>query len=82
MCFSDGRLGQKLTFFHSDRKKGGESGEAGVGGDEVFRGDTTFTGFTAFFGVGSGKWRRYFYCLELLFNQSQQSPIYRYGYSQ
>jgi hypothetical protein len=28
--------GQKLTFFQCDRKKGGEGGEAGVGGDEVF----------------------------------------------
>jgi len=43
------------------RKKGGESGEAGVGGDEVFRVDTAFAGFNTFFGAGSEKWRRRFY---------------------
>ena len=32
--------GQKLTFFQSVRKKGGESGEAGVGGDDFFRAAT------------------------------------------
>ena len=31
-----GEGGQKLTFFQSDRKKGGESGETGVGGDDDF----------------------------------------------
>jgi len=43
------------------RKKGGESGEAGVGGDEVFRVDTAFTGFTTFFGVGLGECLRHFF---------------------
>ena len=28
--------GQKLTIFQSDRKKGGEGGEAGVVGDDFF----------------------------------------------
>jgi len=30
--------GQKRAIFQSDRKKGGEWGEAGVGGDDFFRG--------------------------------------------
>jgi len=53
-----------LTIFQSDRKKGGERDETGVGSDEFFRPDTTFTGFNAFFGAGLGKCRWRFYCLK------------------
>jgi hypothetical protein len=53
------------------RKKGGESGEAGVGVDDFYSGrNTAFTAFTTFFGAGSGKWRRRFFTLIFL-----KSPV-------